>query len=190
MYAQVPGLNVVVPSSPYDAKGLFKHALNCNDPVMFLEHREILSVKGPVPEGEYEIEFGKASVVREGSDVTVVALARMVHLTLSVCDELAKAGISVEVIDPRTVLPLDLETILQSVKKTGRLLVVDEAFGPFGFAVDVAAQVADHGFDDLDAPIKRINGAFTPTPYSPPLEKAVVPQADDISKAIRDLMNE
>ena len=190
IYAQIPGLTVVVPSSPYDAKGLFKRALNSNDPVIFLEHREILSVKGPVPEGEYEIEFGKAAVVRPGRDVTVVALARMVHLTLSICEELEKEGISVEVVDPRTVLPLDIETILQSVKKTGRLLVVDEGFAPCGFAVDVAAQVADRGFNDLDAPIKRINGAFTPTPYSPPLEQAVVPQPEAIAKAIRELMRE
>lgn len=190
MYAQVPGLKVVVPSSAYDAKGLMKYALNCDDPVLFLEHREILTVKGPVPEVEYEIEFGKANVVRPGRDVTVVALARMVHLTLSVCDELEKSGISVEVVDPRTVLPLDIDTILQSVKKTGRLLIVDEGFSPCGFAVDVAARVADSGFNDLDAPIKRINGAFTPTPYSPPLEKAVVPQAEEIANAIRDLMNE
>ena len=158
--------------------------------MIFLEHREILSVKGPVPEDEYEIEFGKAAIVRPGRDVTVVALARMVHLTLSVCDELEKEGISVELVDPRTVLPLDIETILKSVKKTGRLLVVDEGFAPCGFAVDVAAQVADRGFNDLDAPIKRINGAFTPTPYSPPLEQAVVPQAETISKAIRELMRE
>lgn len=190
MYAQVPGLKVVVPSSAYDAKGLFKHALNCEDPVIFLEHREILSVKGPVPEGEYEIEFGKANVVRQGKHVTVVAIARMVHLVLSVCEQLEHDGISVELVDPRTVLPLDIDTILASVKKTGRLLVVDEGFAPCGFAVDVAAQVADRGFNDLDAPIKRINGAFTPTPYSPPLEKAVVPQADDIAQAIRDLVNE
>ena len=190
MYAQIPGLTVVVPSSPYDAKGLFKRALNSDDPVIFLEHREILSVKGPVPETEYEIEFGKAAIVRPGSDVTVVALARMVHLTVSVCDELHREGISVEVVDPRTVLPLDIETILQSVKKTGRLLVVDEGFAPCGFAVDVAAQVADRGFNDLDAPIKRINGAFTPTPYSPPLEQAVVPQAATIANAIRELMKE
>lgn len=190
MYAQIPGLKVVVPSSPYDAKGLFKHALNSDDPVLFLEHREILSIKGPVPEGEYEIEFGKAAIVRPGKDVTVVALARMVHLTLSVCDELEKDGISVEVVDPRTVLPLDIDTILQSVKKTGRLLVVDEGFAPCGFAVDVAAQVADRGFNDLDAPIKRINGVFTPTPYSPPLEKAVVPQPEAIAQAIRELMKE
>ncbi|WP_397570540.1 pyruvate dehydrogenase complex E1 component subunit beta [Schlesneria sp. T3-172] len=190
MYAQIPGLKVVVPSNPYDAKGLFKRALNGDDPVLFLEHREILSLKGPVPETEYEIEFGKAAVVRPGTDVTVVALARMVVLTQSICDKLQTEGISVELIDPRTVLPLDIDTILESVKKTGRLLVIDEGFAPCGFAVDVAAQVADRGFNDLDAPIKRLNGAFTPTPYSPPLEHAVIPNADAIAQAIRELINE
>jgi len=190
MYAQVPGLKVVVPSSAADAKGLLKRALRCNDPVLFLEHREILSIKGPVPEGDYEIEFGKAAIVRTGRDVTVVALARMVHLTLSVCDELESSGISVELVDPRTVSPLDIDTILQSVHKTGRLLIVDEAFGPCSVASEVAAQVADRAFNDLDAPIKRIHGAFTPTPYSPPLEKAVVPQPEEIAHAIRELMKE
>ena len=190
MYAQVPGLRVVVPSNAADAKGLLKRALRCDDPVLFLEHREILSIKGPVPDEDYEIEFGQAVITRPGTDVTVVALARMVHLVLSVCDELDKAGISVELVDPRTVSPLDVDTILQSVHKTGRLLIVDEAFGPCSIASEVAAQVADRGFDDLDAPIKRINGAFTPTPYSPALEQMVVPQAQKIAQAIRNLMNE
>ncbi|MBS0203849.1 MAG: dehydrogenase E1 component subunit alpha/beta [Planctomycetes bacterium] len=190
MYAQVPGLRVVVPSTAADAKGLLKHALRCDDPVLFLEHREILSIKGPVPDGDYEIEFGKAAIVRPGTDVTVVALARMVHLTLSVCDDLQKSGISVELVDPRTVSPLDVDTILQSVHKTGRLLIVDEAFGPCSIASEVSAQVADRGFNDLDAPIKRINGAFTPTPYSPTLEKVVIPQPEDIARAIRELMAE
>ena len=190
MYAQVPGLKVVVPSCAADAKGLLKRALRCDDPVVFLEHREILSLKGPVPEGDYEIEFGKAAVVRSGQHVTVVALARMVHQVLSVCDELQQDGISVELIDPRTVLPLDVETIGESVRKTGRLLIVDEAFGPCSVSSEIAAQIADHGFNDLDAPIKRLHGAFTPTPYSPTLEKAVVPQPGAITQAIRDLMNE
>jgi 2-oxoisovalerate dehydrogenase E1 component len=190
MYSQVPGLRVVVPSTAADAKGLLKRALRCDDPVVFLEHREILQIKGPVPEGDYEIEFGKAAIVRPGTDVTVVALARMVHLTLSLCDELEREGISVELVDPRTVLPLDIDTILQSVHKTGRLLIVDEAFGPCSIASEVAAQIADRGFNDLDAPIKRLNGAFTPTPYSPTLEKAVVPQPEDIALAIRELMSE
>jgi 2-oxoisovalerate dehydrogenase E1 component len=190
MYGQVPGLRVVVPSTPFDAKGLLKRALNCDDPVLFLEHREILTIKGPVPTDEYEIEFGKATVVRAGRDVTVVALARMVHQTLSVCDELERDGISVEVIDPRTVLPLDVETILQSVAKTGRLLIVDEPPASCGFAGEVAAQVVANGFNDLDAPIYRLNGAFAPTPYSPPLEAAVIPSPRAIAQTIRNLMEE
>lgn len=190
MYAHFPGLKVVVPATPQDAKGLLKTALNCDDPVLFLEHRELMSVKGPVPAGEYFIEFGKASVVREGKDVTVVALALMVHRTLQACEALAKEGISVELIDPRTVAPLDIETIVNSVARTGRLLIVDESFGPCGIGAEIAAQLADRGFDELDAPIRRLNGAHTPTPYSPSLESAVVPDVDEIAKAIRDLCSE
>jgi 2-oxoisovalerate dehydrogenase E1 component len=190
MYAHFPGLRVVVPSTPYDAKGLFKRALNCDDPVLFLEHRELLGTKGPVPQEEYEIDFGKAAVVREGRDLTVVALALMVRRTLEVCERLAARGISVEVIDPRTLSPFDHATVVQSVHKTGRLLIVDEAFSPFGFGAEVAACVIDGGFDDLDAPIRRLHGAWTPTPYSPTLEKAVVPQPDDIERAILALLEE
>jgi 2-oxoisovalerate dehydrogenase E1 component len=190
MFAHFPGLRVVVPSTPYDAKGLLHHALHCNDPVIFLEHRELMTAKGPVPEAAYEIPFGQAAVVREGKDLTVVALALMVYRTAQLCDSLAEEGISVELIDPRTVAPLDIETIRKSVAKTGRLLIVDEAFAPFGFGAEIAAQIADSGFDDLDAPIRRLNGAHTPTPYSPSLEEAVVPPADAIAQAIRDLVSE
>jgi 2-oxoisovalerate dehydrogenase E1 component len=190
LFAHVPGLRVVVPSNPHDAKGLFRHALRGNDPVLFLEHREILGIKGPVPDDDYEIPFGQAAVVRPGKDATVVALALMVHHTLKVCDTLEKEGIAVEVIDPRTVAPLDVDTILASVRKTGRLLIVDGGFGPFGLGAEVAACVADRGFDDLDAPIRRLHGAQTPTPYSPPLEAAVVPGPKDIDRAIRDLLAE
>ena len=190
MYAQVPGLRVVVPSNAYDAKGLMKRALRCDDPVMFLEHREILTTKCHVPTEDYEIEFGRAAIVREGRDVTVVALARMLHLAQSVCEELAREGISVELVDPRTVSPLDTATILQSVAKTGRLLIVDEPPAPCGFAAEIAAQVVAAGFDDLDAPIRRLTGVFTPTPYSPPLEAAVVPTAAVIANAIRSLVRE
>ena len=190
MYAHFPGLRVVVPSTPADAKGLFTRALRADDPVLFLEHRELLAVKGEVPDGDYEIEFGKAAIAREGRDVTVVALALMLRRALEVSEELAARGVSVEVIDPRTVSPLDANTILQSVHKTGRLLIVDEAFAPFGLGAEVAARVIDAGFDDLDAPIRRLHGKFTPTPYSPPLEKAVVPQAADIERAILELLEE
>jgi pyruvate/2-oxoglutarate/acetoin dehydrogenase E1 component len=150
----------------------------------------LLATKGPVPEEPYEIGFGQASVMREGTDVTVVALALMAHRALAAAEELADRGLSIEVIDPRTVAPLDVDTILASVAKTGRLLVVDEAFAPCGVAAEIAAQVVAAGFDDLDAPIRRLNGAFTPTPYSPPLERAVVPQVDDIRRAILNLIDE
>jgi 2-oxoisovalerate dehydrogenase E1 component len=189
-YAHFPGLRVVVPSTPYDAKGLLKRALRSFDPVIFLEPRELLAVKGPVPEEDYEIEFGRASLVRSGRDITVVALALMVHHTLKVCERLEQEGIKIELIDPRTVAPLDIETIRRSVAKTGRLLIVDETFAPCGIGAEIAAALADLGFDDLDAPIRRLNGSFTPTPYSPSLEAAVVPNPDTIAQAIRDLMAE
>ena len=190
MYAHFPGLRVVVPSNAADAKGLLKTALRCTDPVLFLEHREVLGIKGPVPEGEHFVEFGKAAIVREGRHVTVVALALMVHKTLQAAAALDAEGISVELIDPRTVAPLDTDTILASVAKTGRLLIVDEGFAPFGIGAEIAAQIADRGFDELDAPIRRLNGVHTPTPYSPPLEGAVVPNVEAITRAIRDLCAE
>ena len=190
IYGQIPGLRVVVPSSPADAKGLLTRALRCDDPVLFLEHREILNVKGPVPEGDYEIDFGQARIVREGKHVTVVALARMVHHTLAVCEELEREGISVELIDPRTVSPLDTATILNSVHKTGRLLIVDEPPGQYGFSAEIAARVVEEGFNDLDAPIQRLTGLFCPTPYSPSLENVTVPHPADIAHAIRNLMRE
>ncbi len=190
MYAHFPGLRVVVPSTPRDAKGLLKTALTGNDPVLFLEHRELMTLKGPVPEEEYYIDFGKAAVVRAGTDVTVVALALMVQKTLQACEPLATEGISVELIDPRTVSPLDVETILQSVAKTGRLLIVDEDFAHCGVSSEIAAQLADRGFDDLDAPIRRLNGKPSPTPYSPTLEAAVVPNPESIAHAIRALCAE
>jgi len=190
MYAHFPGLRVVVPSSPRDAKGLLKTALTSDDPVLFLEHRELMTVKGPVPEEEYFIDFGKAAVVREGSDVTVVALALMVHKTLAACETLAAEGINVELIDPRTVAPLDVDTIIQSVAKTGRLIIVDEDFAHCGIGAEIAAQLADRAFDELDAPIRRLNGKASPTPYSPTLEAAVVPSTEAIAQAIRELCAE
>jgi 2-oxoisovalerate dehydrogenase E1 component len=190
MYSNFPGLRVVVPSNAYDAKGLFTHALRCDDPVIFLEHREILGLKCPVPETDYEIPFGRAAVVQEGRDVTVVALSRMVPLAQAAAKRLADEGISMEIVDPRTVAPLDIETILASVAKTGRLLVADETFAFCGIGAEIAAQIADRGFNELDAPIRRLNGVATPTPYSPPLEAAVIPHLDDLVKAVRDLVAE
>ena len=190
VYGHIPGVRVVVPSTPYDAKGLFGHALRCDDPVLFLEHRELLAIKGPVPEEFYEIEFGRAARPREGKDVTVVGLGITVRRALEAAESLSEKGVDVEVIDPRTISPLDTETILESVAKTGRLLIVEEAFGPFGLGAEVTAQVVDAGFNDLDAPIKRLHGLFTPTPYSPALDTAVVPQTVDVVRAIEELMEE
>jgi 2-oxoisovalerate dehydrogenase E1 component len=190
LYAQFPGLRVAVPSNAYDAKGLLIHALRSNDPVLFLEHRELLGTKCPVPEEDYEVPFGVAKVVRSGTDATVVALTSQVPRAVAAAEKLAAEGVSVEVIDPRTVAPLDVETIGRSVAKTGRLLIADEAFSPYGIGAEIAAQIADRSFDELDAPIRRLNGVHTPTPYSPPLEAAVVPSAEELLQAIRDLLNE
>ena len=190
IFTHLPGFRVVVPSTPSDAKGLLKTAIRGDDPVLFLEHKSLLSTKGPVPEGEYYIPFSEAAIAREGKDVTVVAIALMVNKTLEACEQLAKEGISVEVIDPRTLAPLDIDTILESLHKTGRLLIVDEAFGPNGIGAEIAAQAMARAFDDLDAPVQRLNGAHTPTPYSPPLEAAVVPNPKTIAQAVRDLIAE
>jgi 2-oxoisovalerate dehydrogenase E1 component len=190
IFVNIPGFRVVVPTTPYDAKGLFKTALTGDDPVLFLEHKLLLSKKGPVPEEEYFIPFGQASIPREGTQATVVAIGLMVHKTLEACELLAKEGFSIEVIDPRTLAPLDIDTILQSVHKTGRLLIVDETFAPCGIGAEISAQVMERGFDDLDAPVGRLNGLHAPTPYSPPLEAAVVPNTNQIAQAIRELLAE
>jgi 2-oxoisovalerate dehydrogenase E1 component len=189
-FVNIPGLRVVVPTNPYDAKGLFASALVSNDPVLFLEHKSILFRKGPVPEEQYTIPFGQARVAREGRACTVVAVGGMVVKTLQAGDELAQAGVDVEVIDPRTVNPLDVDSVLASVHKTGRLLIVDETFQPCGIGAEITAQVVDRGFDDLDAPIRRLNGAYAPTPYSPTLEAAIVPNVAGIVQAVQELMAE
>lgn len=190
IFAHIPGFRVVVPTNAYDAKGLFTTALRSDDPVLFLEHKSLIFNKGPVPEEEYTIPFGKARITREGDAATVVAISSMVSKTLAAADKLAKEGVEIEVIDPRTLAPLDIDTVLESVHKTGRLLIVDETFQPCGIGAEVAAQVTAKGFDDLDAPVMRLNGVHTPTPYSPPLEAAIVPNKDTIEQAIRDLLAE
>jgi len=190
VFGHFPGIRVVVPSTPYDAKGLFLHALRSGDPVLFLEHRELVGLKGPVPEVEYEIPFGRAAIVRRGRDITVVAVALMVRRAVEAAHSLAAEGLEVEVIDPRTVSPLDITTIAESVRRTGRVLVVDEEFAPFSLGSEIAAQIQECSFDDLDAPVKRLNGSFAPTPYSPRLEETVVPGVDAIMEAIRETMAE
>ena len=190
VFTHLPGFRVVLPTTPYDAKGLFKTALQSDDPVLFLEHKSLLNTRGEVPEDDYAIPFGQAAVRRQGEHLTVVALTTMVSIALDVAETLALEGISVEVIDPRTTAPLDIETILESVHRTGRLLIIDETFAPCGIGAEIAAQVVDRGFDDLDAPVRRLNGLHVPTPYSAPLEAAVAPKKEDVERAIRDLIAE
>ncbi len=187
--AHIPGLKVVQPSTAYDAKGLLKAAIADDNPVIFYEHKLCYRTKGHVPEEDYTIPLGKADVKREGTDVTVVATAIMVHKALAAASELEKEGISVEVIDPRTLVPLDEETIINSVKKTGRLVVVHEAVKRGGFGGEIASMIAEsEAFDYLDAPIKRLGGLAVPIPYNPILEKAAVPQEADIIAAVKETL--
>jgi 2-oxoisovalerate dehydrogenase E1 component len=189
-FMHVPGFRVVMPTTPADAKGLLKTAIRSDDPVLFLEHKNLLSLKGPVPEGEHLVPLGQAAITRPGKDITVVGIAYMARQARQAAEQLAGEGISVEVIDPRTLAPLDIDTILASVHKTGRLLVVDEDFAPCGAASEIAVQVMERGFDDLDAPVKRLNGLFCPAPYSPALLENLVPTPPAIIQAVRDLLAE
>ncbi|MEM2020842.1 MAG: alpha-ketoacid dehydrogenase subunit beta [Zestosphaera sp.] len=188
IFAHVPGLKVIIPSTPYDAKGLLISAIRDDNPKMFFEHKLLYGVKGPVPKESYTIPFGVADVKREGSDVTVIALAYMVHEALKAADELAKEGVSVEVIDPRTIVPFDKETVLKSVKKTGRVVIVDEDYDRCGFASWAAAIIADEAFEHLDAPVKRITTPNVPIPFSPTLEREILPNAQKIVKAVKQVV--
>ncbi|PRD42758.1 alpha-ketoacid dehydrogenase subunit beta [Phyllobacterium phragmitis] len=186
----VPGLKVVQPATPHDAKGLLLAAIEDPDPVMIFEHKLLYKMKGPVPEGYYTTPIGKAEIRREGKDVTIVATAIMVHKALEAAETLASEGIAAEVIDLRTVRPMDRETIIASVKKTSRLICVYEGVKTLGVGAEVSAMIAESdAFDFLDAPIVRLGGAETPIPYNPELEKAAVPQVPDILKSARDLVN-
>ena len=181
----VPGLKVIYAASPSDARGLLWSSIYDDNPVVFFEHRLLYPVKEEVPEAIEPIPFGKARVVREGSDVTVIATGPLVHRSLEAADRAAEEGISVEVVDPRTLQPLDEEGLVESVKKTNRAVVAHEAVRRMGFGAEVAAVLQEQAFDWLDAPIERVGARFAPLPFSPPMEQFVVPQADDVLAAIR-----
>ena len=185
LLAHIPGLTVVMPSTPADTYGLLRAAIQDPNPVVFIENRLLYGMKGPQPPADHVLPIGRAAVVRPGTDVTVVSVSRMVHDALAAADALAAEGISAEVIDLRTVAPLDTETILESVSRTSRLLIAHEAVVPFGIGAEIAAVVAHEGFWNLDAPIERIGAAATPPPYAPDLEHAWLPDADAIADAIR-----
>jgi pyruvate/2-oxoglutarate/acetoin dehydrogenase E1 component len=192
MYMNVPGLKIILPTTPYDIKGLFKTALRENNPVISFEHMKLGMIKGEVPEEEYFIPFGQASIRREGTDITVVAIARMVYEALAAAEEMAEEGTSLEVIDPRTLVPLDKETILSSVMKTGRLVVVDEACPTCGAAAEIVSMVTGDkaAFSRLKAAPMRVCGLEVPIPFSPPLEKYVIPDKNKIIAAVRETISE
>lgn len=187
-FMHVPGLYVAVPSTPYDAKGLLKTAIRGDNPVFFCEHKLLYSMEGEVPEEEYTVPFGVADVKREGSDLTIVATLYMVHKALNAAEELEAEGVSVEVVDPRTLTPLDKQAIINSVKKTGRLVVVSEDCKTAGVSAEIAAIVAEEAIDYLDAPIKRVAALDTPIPFSPPLEQFVIPNEKTIIKAVKEII--
>ena len=186
--AHIPGLKVVMPSTVYDVKGLLKSSIRDDNPVLFIEHKGFYALKEEIPEEEYTIPLGQADIKREGNDVTVVATARMVYEAMTAADKLAADGISIEIVDPRTISPLDKETILDSVKKTGRVVIAQEAVKTGGFGSEIAAIIAEEAIDYLDGPVKRVGAPFTPTPFSKPLEEFYLPNSEDIIRAIKELI--
>lgn len=187
-FMHTPGLYVAVPSTPADCKGLLKSAIRNDNPVVFCEHKKLYFTKGLVPDDEYVIPFGVADIKRQGRHVTIVAISIMVHKALAVADKLAREGIELEVIDPRTLVPMDWDTIFRSVRKTGRLVVMDEGHFTGSVAAEIAAKVGKECFDYLDAPIERVCATDTPIPFSPPLEEFVIPQEDDLEQAVRNVL--
>lgn len=185
LFTNIPGLKVVIPSSPYEAKGLMIQSIRDNDPVIFCEHKAMYDTVGEVPEESYTIPFGEANVLREGDDVTIVAFGRMVSVATEAADELAKAGVNCEVIDPRTTSPLDADTIVESVENTGRLVVVDESTPRCSMATDVSALIAKEAFGALRAPIEMVTAPHTPVPFSPVLEDLYVPDAQRVVNAVK-----
>jgi pyruvate dehydrogenase E1 component beta subunit len=187
-FMHAPGLKIVVPSTPYDAKGLLKTAIRDDNPVMFFEHKLLYTIEGPVPDEDYTIPIGVADVKREGKDVTIVATLYMVHRALAAAEALGKEGIDAEVVDPRTLIPIDKRVIVNSVKKTGRIAIVTEGCKTGGVSAEIAALVAEEALDYLDAPIKRVAEPDTPIPFSPPFEKFVIPDEKRIIKTVKEIV--
>jgi pyruvate dehydrogenase E1 component beta subunit len=186
-FCHIPGLKVVLPSTPYDAKGLMKTAIRDNNPVVFFEDKMMYKMKGQVPPDDYTIPFGVADIKRPGTDITIVATSSMVQVALGAAKLLEEAGISAEVIDPRTVWPLDEQTLVESVKKTSRAIVVDEGYGRYGVTAEIASVIAEGAFFNLEAPVKRMGAMHVPIPFSPPLEDATVPTEQTVFEAAKAL---
>src|SRR5437016_4013447 len=188
LVAHVPGVKVVLPATPYDAKGLLKAAIREDNPVVVFEDKMMFAVEGPVPEEEYVVPLGVADVKREGEDITLVATSSMVYVALDAAEQLAEDGVSAEVVDPRTLVPLDRETIVASARKTGRAIVIDEGHRSYGVGAELAALIAEDAFYDLDAPVRRLCALDVPIPFSPVLEDLTVPTADTVAAEARDLV--
>ena len=185
-FMHIPGIKVVIPSNPADAKGLLKAAIRSDDPVLYFEHKVLFPMKGPVPDGDHIVPIGKANVSRAGKDVTIVSYSLMMHRALEAAEKLAAEGVQAEVIDLRTISPIDKETIFESVRKTKRLVIVHEAVKQGGVGAEISALVAEEMIDWLDAPIRRIGAPFVPVPFSPPLEQLVKISADHIVKTVKE----
>ncbi|CAI8032012.1 Acetoin:2,6-dichlorophenolindophenol oxidoreductase subunit beta [Geodia barretti] len=188
VFTHIPGLKVVTPATPYDAKGLLIQAIRDNDPVIFCEHKALYTLEGDVPEEPYALPFGEANIVREGDDVSIVTLGRMVHVAIEAANALAGDGIECEVVDLRTTSPLDEETVLESVENTGRLVVLDEAHPRCNMATDIAALVCEKGFHSLKGPIKQVTAPHTPVPFADTLEDLYIPNAAAVQKAVKAVM--
>ncbi len=188
LFSHIPGLKVVMPSTPADAKGLLKSAIRDDNPVAFFEHKMMYRNKGPVPEGEFTIPFGVADIKRSGVDITIVATSNMVPVALSAAEQLAQKGIEAEVIDPRTIFPLDKTTLIESAKKTGRALVIDEGYTRYGITAEIASVIGEGAFYFLDAPVKRLGAMDVPIPFSPVLEDLTVPNVSMVMAAVESLL--
>ena len=186
-FCHIPGLKVVMPSTPYDAKGLLKSAIRDDNPVVFFEDKMMYRLKGPVPEEEYTIPLGVADIKREGSDITIIATSSMVQVALGAASLLEESGISAEVVDPRTLWPLDEKTLVESARKTSRVIVVDEGYGRYGVTAELASVIQENAFFDLEAPVKRMGAMHVPIPFSPPLEDVTVPTEKTVADAARVL---
>jgi len=188
VFAHFPGLKVIAPGTPADAKGLLKAAIRSNDPIMFIEHATLYQVRGEVPDGDYIVPIGKSTVQRPGEHVTIVTYSKMLELSLKAADELAKEGIEAEIVDLRTLRPLDIGPVIESFKKTNRAVIVEEGWKSFGVGAEISSQIYEQAFDYVDAPIKRVAQKEVPLPYNRDLEQMALPQVDDIIKAVKEVL--
>lgn len=189
VFAHFPGLKVVAPGTPADAKGLLKAAIRCDDPVLFIEHATLYQIRGEVPDEDFTVPIGKSTVQRPGTDVTIVTYSKMLEVSLKAADELSKAGIEAEIVDLRTLRPLDMEPVLESFKKTNRAVVVEEGWKSFGIGSEIAARIYEEAFDYVDAPVKRVAQDEVPLPYNRTLEQEALPQVKDIVEAVKEVLN-